>query len=387
MNVRNWKTSFVVSAAVLCACFFATYFFGVPIFPFEKSSELNVGGDNRKETIPKPFSDSKKIIVRETDEMNPSGPSISMSKKEIIFNPPSNEHGFPDKTVEDILDDVVSPITVDFICKDPEVFGEYSRLLSTACELGTEDSVTELLDLGLTFLHESMLHPVGYEDAIFVLDFCNKIRDDLKTFEGTVSPEFMQIARFRVLLTEYLLPRDPRRTAWQDHEIARKEFYELAEMRTDDPVLERQCRYLLFAAQVSGMHRTMNENGVYGNEDYYNYYTLKEVLKFPSVGSDFSLREQITATKIDIAAKLEYARREFVSSSNDQRSVEAVTWEDETLVRYNETLAQYEEALTMLDSLAEEFKAKLNEGDKRYIAMLKQRAVNDRHRIPWRYTD
>lgn len=285
------------------------------------------------------------------------------------------------KFVDTLAADVVPPLTVDFISRDPKAFGEYTRLLNQARQQGSKDSITELVDFGTVFLDELMLHDMSYEDVVFVLDFCKKIRKDLKTFEGSISPEFIQIALAKVRLTEYHLPRE--RAALLDPEISQKEFAKLRNLKVKDPVLERQRRYLMFLAQTDPfIYRNTDMNG----RKYYDYDILRNVRNFPDIDpNNSSVREQIIAEKIRIAAHLEYARRDFTNSSKDLPGGYKTTHDEEILNRYHKTLSEYERTVAMADSLIDTFGDKLNEGDKRHLQMLKQRFLKEKRRIPWRY--
>ena len=388
MNIKKCIASLVISVIVLFLYFLISPLLKNAISTLDKTGEPI--SDSHKvfvdpvETVSKLSSDSEKDARKNADP-NLGAVGVSVSNKEIILKSSPNLHDILDQEFRELLDDAIPSITVDFITHDPEAFGQYSRLLNEAHELRSEDSIAEFLDYGLAFLDELKLEEISYDDILFILDFCKQIRSDLKAFELIASPEFMQIAKFKILLAEYTLPRE--RATRVDHRTTRQEFYHLAELPLKDPVLERERRYLLFLAQVEGIHRFVSENGIYTGPDYYNYNILKEISNLPPIGTDAPIRAQITAAKIDIAANLEYARRNFISSSKYTKGENTITENEETLARYNHTLSQYKEALTMLDTMVENFGDGLSESVKRYIAMLKKRAINDQRRVPWSYTD
>jgi len=387
MDTKNWIIGIAISIIVgfvgLITVFFPKdfIFWGNKVIEPNRSV-INVSVEEENTTF-KSFSDPKKNVNHEISEPNIPDNVIKTTENQII-HPLLSDENIP--SIPEFVgssEDVIPSIVIDFISRDLIVFVEYSRLIREVRQSHSKESVTELLDLGLSFIDGLMVREMSYEDVLFVLGFCKKMHEDIEMVKGAMSPIFMQIAHDRILLTECSLPRE--RAALVDLDKTQNEFHKLAELRLSDAVLERQRRYILFMAQTEGILSPTNENGNYTEKDYHNYYILQEVLRFPPLGSDASVRDQITTAKINIAANIEYARRDFLSNSKDVKNKHKIINSEETLTRYKNVLAQYEKTLMTLDSLEDNFGEKLNLGDKLYIAKLKQRAASDYHRVPWQY--
>lgn len=294
-----------------------------------------------------------------------------------------NSDGALDQELTELIDGAVPSAVVEFVTREPDAYSHYSRLLNQARESPGEDTVADFLDYGVAFLEEAKLGETSRKDMEFIQGLCKQIRGDLAAFRSSVSSEFFQLSEFKILLAEYSLPRD--RSHLVDHGAARGQFERLAELRCEDPVRERQRRYLLFMAQAQGMHRWWNQNGMYTSSEYYNYAILKEVAKLSPVGSEASGRAKKTAAKIDMAAQLEYARADFISSSRTPQNAPAVPQDEKTIAQYDLTLSRYTEALALLDKLAVDFAGDWSEVDKREVAVLRKRAMRDQCRTPWSY--
>jgi hypothetical protein len=133
-------------------------------------------------------------------------------------------------------------------------------------------------------------------------------------------------------------------------------------------------------AQAEGINRPTDNT-------HLKYKILREVLDLAPLGEDAPVSDRIAVARIDVAAHLEYARREFVNASKalPEGASNPFARDDKVLGKYRATWGQYQEAMQFVDSFEKQYGSQMEPGDHEYIATLRKRAAIDGTAAPWSY--